>query len=365
MKRLLCIISSLNAGGAETFLMKVFRLLPPEEYCLDFIVSEENGCYSQEVLDRGGRIFFVSPRTKNLLGACRDIASIVKKYKYTHVLKLGSCSTSVIDLLAAKAGGAQYLALRSCNALTNLSWKQKIWHISLRHVVNRVTSIKLAPSMLAAEFTFGKGQAHKNVHLIHNAVDLSVYHFDSAGRDCIRKEFSLGDRLVVGHVGRFNKQKNHRFLLKVFRRILDNNENAALLLVGGGELQEEIREQADGLGILQNVFFTGVRFDIPQVLSAMDVFVFPSFYEGMPNTVIEAQATGLPCVIADTITQEADITGLVKYLPLNATPEMWAKTALDAVERKHGNTKQAFVERGYDMEQVAREFISVIFNEHG
>lgn len=363
MKRLLCIVSSLNAGGAETFLMKVSRVLSPEEYQLDFAVSEEKGCYTQEVLERGGKIYFVPMRTQNFWSAFTGIVSIVKQNKYDYVLKLGSNSLSIIDLVAANVGGARHLALRSCNALTGLSVSQKMINTMLRPVVNLLTTVKLAPSMLAAEFTFGKKQAHKNVHLIHNGVDLSVYQFTPSGRAWIRKEFSLEDRLVVGHIGRFNKQKNHRFLLEVFRKILDKNANAVLLLTGTGELQQEIRQQAAALGILESIVFTGVRFDIPQILSAADVFVFPSFHEGMPNTVIEAQATGLPCVIADTITREADITGLVQYLSLEDLPEVWAEKALVAASQPRRNTKQDFVDHGYDMDVVAREFVSLIFDE--
>lgn len=363
MRRILCIISSLDAGGAETFLMKVFRSLDPKEVSLDFIVSAENGCYNDDVIERGGRIYCIPLRTEDLVGAMTQIYKIVKKHRYSAVLKLGDTSIGVLDLLAAKLGGARHLAFRSCNALTGLSWKRRICNILLQPVLNLIADVKIAPSMLAAEFTFGKKQAHKNVHLIHNGVDLSVYQFTPSGRAQIRKEFSLEDRLVVGHIGRFNKQKNHRFLLEVFRKILVKNANAVLLLTGTGELQQEIRQQAAALGILESIVFTGVRFDIPQILSAADVFVFPSFHEGMPNTVIEAQATGLPCVIADTITREADITGLVQYLSLEDLPEVWAEKALVAASQPRRNTKQDFIDHGYDMDVVAREFVSLIFDE--
>lgn len=364
MKRLLCIISSLNAGGAETFLMKVFRQMPPEKYCLDFIVSAENGCYTNEVLEHGGKIYCIPMRTKHPLRAMSAIYMIVKKNKYSAVVKFGDTSIGVLDLIAAKLGGAKHLGFRSCNALTGLSWKQRMINTLLRPVLNSIADIKLAPSMLAAEFTFGKRQAHRNVHLIHNAVDLSIYHFDPIGRARIRNEFSLDKKFVVGHIGRFNKQKNHRYLLEIFRKILDRNEDAVLLLIGTGELQEEIRKQAEQLGILSNIVFTGVRFDIPQILSAMDVFVFPSFHEGMPNTVIEAQSTGLPCVIADTITEEANITGLVQYLPLEEAPMYWAEKALAAANQPRKNTKQDFVDHGYDMSAVSQEFVSLIYRKN-
>lgn len=362
MKRILCILSALTAGGAETFLMKVARALPPEEYQLDFIVSEENGCYTQEVLERGGRVFTIPKRTEKLYGAMKGIVDVVRRNRYEIVLKLGNPPIAGLDLVAARMGGAKKLAMRSCNALTGLSVKDRCVNAILRPVLNMAANVKLAPSMLAAEFTFGKRHAHKDVRLIHNGVDLNVFRFDAEGRDCIRKEFALGEKMVVGHIGRFHQQKNHRYLLEVFQQIRQKQPEATLLLVGVGELQDIVRQWAEELGLEDAVIFAGQRFDIPQLLSAMDVFVFPSFYEGMPNTVIEAQATGLPCVIADTITPEADITGLVTYLPLTENKQLWADTALSAVTQERRDTAKDFADHGYDIQVVAKELMDLLCN---
>ena len=194
---------------------------------------------------------------------------------------------------------------------------------------------------------------------LHNGVDLKMYHYDEEGRGRIREEFSLDGKLVVGHVGRFHEQKNHRFLLEVFREIRKRRDDAVLLLVGVGTLEVDVRRRVKELDLENVVIFAGQRFDVPQLLSAMDVFVFPSFHEGMPNTVIEAQATGLPCVIADTITAEADITGLVTYLPLEETAEHWAQTALNRVTEQRRDTAGDFLERGYDIESVATELLGL------
>ena len=362
MKRILCILSILSAGGAETFLMKVSRALPPEEYQLDFIVSVEGGCYTQEVLDRGGKIYRIPLRTRDPIGAFRGIWKVVRSNRYDCVLKLGETSIAAVDLIAAKLGGTTRLAMRSCNALTGLSLTSRCIHSLLRPVLNHVANIKLAPSMLAAEFTFGKRCANREVQLIHNGVDLNVFRFDEEGRRRIREEFSLGDRLVVGHVGRFHEQKNHKYLLEVFREIRNQRHDAVLLLVGSGELEGKVRDQAKDLGLEDAIIFTGSRFDIPQLMSAMDVFVFPSFFEGMPNTVIEAQATGLPCVIADTITAEADITGLVKYLALSDSTEKWAETALESAAQNRRDTHQQILEKGYDIQSVAKTFAGLLMS---
>ena len=359
MKRILCVLYALTAGGAETFVMKIGRALPPEEYQIDFVVSEPEGCYEQEVLDRGGLIHRIPRRTEDPMGALNGIKRIVRENNYQYVWKLGDQPVAALDLIAARMGGAKRLVMRSCNALTGLSAKQKFVDALLRPVLNWAANVKLAPSMLAAEFTFGKGQAHKNVHLINNGVDLNVFRYDTEGREGVRKELSLENKLVVGHIGRLHKQKNHRYLLEVFQKLHQQRPDAVLLLVGTGELQEQIRQWARELELEDAVIFAGQRFDIPQVLSAMDVFVFPSLHEGMPNTVIEAQATGLPCVIADTITRDANITGLVTYLPLE-DPENWAKTALSAVSAQRKDTREDFVAHGYDIHSVARQLVGLI-----
>lgn len=359
-KRVLCIVSSLNTGGAETFLMKVYRCLDRTQYHMDFVVSAE-GFYDKEVLELGGRIYRIPLRTEHPFKVFRQIKKIVKENKYEHVLKLGNAPLSVIDLIAAKMGGARIRAMRSCNALTNLSLKQKVSDAIFRPILNKVANVKLAPSDLAARYTFGEKKFQKGeVHILHNGVDLNVFRYDSEARERIREEFSLGDALVIGHVGRFSKQKNHKFLLPVFAKIKEKNQNAKLLLVGKGELEEQIRAQASELGILDDIVFTGVRADVPALLSAMDVFVLPSFYEGMPNTVIEAQATGLPCVIADTITHTANITGLVTYLPLSASVEKWAETAMVAKQTERKDTKSDFCKAGYDIETVSSFFLRML-----
>lgn len=340
--------------------MKVYRALPPREYQMDFVVSVEGGCYTQEVLDRGGRIYTIPLRTKDLPGAFRGLRKVVRDNGYDCVLKLGETSIAVVDLIAAKLGGAKCVSMRSCNAGVISSKPMQLLHRLLRPALNHFADVKLAPSMLAAEFTFGKQTAHKDVTLLHNGVDLDVFRFDPEWRKEIRREFELDDRLVIGHVGRFHEQKNHPFLLEVFARIREQRPDAVLMLVGTGDLQKEVEERAEALGLKDSVIFTGRRFDISKLLSAMDVFVFPSFFEGMPNTIIEAQATGLPCVLADTITPEADITGLLTYLPLTLTPEIWAEKTIAAAAIDRADTGEAFREKGYDIHDVAREFYDLV-----
>jgi glycosyltransferase involved in cell wall biosynthesis len=153
----------------------------------------------------------------------------------------------------------------------------------------------------------------------------------------------------VGHVGRFFRQKNHDFLLDVFERIVQKREKSALLLVGDGELLSGIKEKVEEKGLIRKVIFAGTRSDVNKILSAFDVFVFPSFYEGMPNTVIEAEANGLPCVISSSITNDAKILNNIIYISLDDDPEKWANTAL-SLQREEDAT-DTLKRSGYDIQQ--------------
>lgn len=354
----------MNVGGAETFLMKVYRNLDRTKYQMDFAVAiEEDGTYDEEIKSLGGKIYHITPKTKSVINNFRDIKRLVKKEQYNYVLRTSQHSLSALELLAAWLGGAQVRVFRSSNSdIGTKSRKQVLAHKFCRFMPKWFANVKIAPSTEAAEFMFGKNCVKKGcAKIIHNGIDLSIYSYSENSRANIRHEFNLPDEaLLLGHVGRFNLQKNHKFLLEIFKSVREKNENAYLLLVGKGELEEEIKEQIADLKLNGYVIFTGVRADIPALMSAMDVFVMPSFYEGMPNTVIEAQATDLPCVIADTITREANITGLVKYISLKEKALVWSNEILKMDINLRLNTTQEFFEHKYDIQNVVDDFVDVI-----
>ena len=356
----------MNTGGAETFLMKTLRAIDTTKYQMDFCVNvQEKGYYDDEIYALGGKIFRIPSKSENVKAFKKQLTEIVQKEKYEYVFRITSNGAGFMDLKIAKKAGARVCSARSSNSSDGNSIKSKIAHRLGRLLYRKYVDVKFAPSDLAAEYTFGKKAVQKGaVSILHNGVDLNVFGFDETGRENIRAEFGISpSQTVIGHIGRFMSQKNHTFLLDIFRQIYAQDNNAVLLLVGKGELETQIREKIKALGLERNVIFTGVRSDIPKLLSAMDVFVFPSFYEGMPNTVIEAQATGLPCVIADTITKEADITGLVQYLPLTDSVEEWAQVAIRAISKERKNTKDDFINNKYDIESVAKEFVRLVFDE--
>lgn len=365
-KRLLCIVGGMNAGGAETFLMKVYRALDKTKYQMDFYVTlQEEGFYDREIFSMGGKIYNSMPKSQGFLKSFNRLKNTVKNEKYNYVMRVSQHSLSTIDLIAAKLGGAQTLVYRSSNSNTGCGKINKILHVLFKWLPMIVPTIKIAPSTEAAEFMFGKNSVNKGkAFIIKNAISTENFIFDQEKRDKIRQEFKIDDEFVVGHVGRFNHQKNHSFLIDVFSEIVKKHEKSILILVGKGELENDIKNKIKTLGLTNKVIFTGVRSDIPNIMMAMDVFIFPSFFEGMPNTVIEAQATGLQCVISSKITKEANITGNLEYLSIDDTAEMWAWKVLsysNSYERK--NIKNAFVKNGYDISSESIKLMKLIYHD--
>ena len=199
---------------------------------------------------------------------------------------------------------------------------------------------------------FGHGSSFR---IINNAIKTSDFIYDQGVREEKRAEFNIGNSFVIGHVGRFAQPKNHTFLLEIFRHIYRNNSNAKLLLVGDGPLRLGVESLAEKYGIEDHVIFAGVRSDIPELLSAMDLFVFPSLYEGLPVTLIEAQANGLSIIASDSISDEVKITDLIEFISLDDGPRYWAERVLKCKQKREtGNFSAKIKSAGYDIELNAK-----------
>lgn len=367
MKRLLCIVNSMDTGGAETFLMKMYRHLDKTQYQMDFIVATQKECfYDKEIASLGGRLFHIPLHTEHPIEAFKRIKETVRDNKYDYVLKVLVSPIGVIDLYAAKRGGATHLCARSCNSAPRESFVRKVINTILRKDLCNITTVKLAPSDLAARYTFGNSAyEHNEVMILHNALDLEQFRFSENKRKRIREELGLGDSYVIGHIGRFTPQKNHDFLIRIFHMLKEKEANVKLVFIGTGSLQNDIRALCNTLGVQNDVIFTGVRDDVPDLLSAFDVFVLPSLYEGMPNACIEAQASGLRCLIGDTITKQADITGNVEYLPITDI-SLWVNAIMnlmkkEEIDRKRVNTSLAGSD--YDINVEIDSFVNAVFSD--
>lgn len=366
MKRLLCILSNMNAGGAETFLMKIYRKIDKTKYQFDFCINTKERCfYESEIENMGGKIYRIPSKSENLKIFKKELKRICEENKYKYVLRITANAAGLLDLKIAKQAGVEVCIARSSNSNSEKGIKNKIAHILGKIFYLKFVDKGIAPSKLAAEYTFGKEVFNKEkISILHNALDINNYEFNNKGRKIIRQDFKLPDKaLVIGNIGRFMTQKNHKRVIEIFEKIHYLNQNTFLMLVGKGELENDIKEYVKNKNLENFVIFMGIRSDITNILSAMDILLMPSFYEGMPNTVIEAQATGLPCVISTTITEEANITGLVKYVPLSASNDIWAKEVLKSITEIRLDTKKIFIENNYDIDSVVKQFIQIVFGE--
>lgn len=363
MKRLLCIVGGMNAGGAETFLMKLYRNFDKEKYQMDFCVSKlEKGFYDDEILSMGGKILHTTAKSKNPFASFKSIYDIVKRYDYKYVMRVSQHSLSALELLAAKLAGAEVRVFRSSNSNTMKAGLSRTLHIMFKFLPKIVANVKIAPSTPAAEFMFGKKSVEKGeVIFLKNGIPLEQFTFNDRLRYKVRNEIGIKNELLLGHIGRFSDQKNHTELIDIFVEVVKSVQDAHLMLIGEGELEVEIKNKVNNLKLSDQVHFMGVRKDIPALLSAMDVFVFPSLYEGMPNTVIEAQANGVPCMIADTITSEVKMCKNLSMLPLGMNSIWKDKIINEAVRIDSKINQKQLCKQGYDINKVCNDFQYTVF----
>ena len=362
MKKILCIAASMDTGGAETFLMKIFRGIDREKWHMDFCVTKkERGFYDDEIEKGGSKIFRITQKTDNMKKFKKELAAVIKENQYDVVFRSGASCFTAIDLWVAKKCGVKVRVLRSSNAGTMQGKLQQLINVFCRGMLTRAANVKMAPSMLAAEYTFGKRRAHKHACILNNGLDISRFVFNAETRENTRKALGLDDKFIVGHVGRLSGQKNHKYLLDIFYEFQKRRDDAVLILIGTGELEGDIRAKAEGLGIADKVHFLGVRSNVPDYLMAMDMMVFPSLFEGMPNVIVEAQTTGLPCLIADTITKEVLVTDRVRMLSLFDPAEKWAE---EMEKTDFATDRQAYAEQmraaGYEITDVIETFCKEI-----
>lgn len=326
-------------------LMNYYRHMDREKVQFDFLVHRrERAAYDDEIEALGGNIYRLPrlvPWSKSYLTALNRFFDEHSEYKVVHVHQ--DCLSSVI-LKAAQQHNVPVRIAHSHNANQdrNLKYPIKLWY---RRKIPRYATGLFACGKDAGDWMF-RGAPYQ---IINNAIDAVAYTCDPTKRSEMRRKLGLTDQFVVGHVGRFSPQKNHLFLLDFFAALLKKDPNAELLLVGGGEGMADIQAKAETLGVTDHVHFLGVRSDVADLMQAMDVFAFPSLYEGLGIVLIEAQAAGLPCIVSDTIPSEAYLTNLVFAEKLSASPENWADAVLNKRNTPRTDRRAEIAAHGFDI----------------
>ncbi len=355
MIRVLQVFNSMNCGGAENMIMNLYREIDRTKVQFDFLVHTEKKCFfDDEILKMGGRIYR-APRynVANHISYKKWWKTFLSEHQELKIVHGHMYSIAPIYLkIARKYGLATIVHSHSTSEERGVKAVAKSF---LRCLSKNSADYLLACSEAAGKWLYGKTFLQADNHyVLNNSIHTEQFIYNEKTANEIKKEFNIENKFIVGHVGRFNEPKNHRYLIEIFKSISDKRSDAVLLLVGGGPLRQEIEYKIESLGLTDRVIFAGIRSDVNKLLQAMDCFVFPSLYEGLPVTVVEAQASGLPCFISDTITQEVCITELIERISIEVPPEVWCDKILnnDLVGTR-ADTRQQIIDAGYDVKETA------------
>lgn len=352
--------AGMNAGGIEKLLINIQEKINKEIFEFDYYLNDNNQhFYTDKIIEYGGNIY--APETSNhrILNIFNRIIKFYKFLKYNKydILHINEdLLASAVYVLIGKMNGIPNIIVHSHNdySVNKINCFKQIMNWIARKIILTYGNYYFACSDVAAKFFFGKSiETNKRYFRIANGIDTKKYAYDYKICNDIREELNIKNKFVVGHVGRFFEQKNHKFLIDIFKEILTLEPEAVLLLIGDGPLKSEIMERIVNLNMIDKVKFLGVRKDVPELMMAMDVFVLPSFHEGLPVVCVEAQASGLNCVVSTSITKEVNF-GLCQYLKLSDSAKDWALNILKYKNRVIEREKciNLVIKAGFDINLV-------------
>jgi glycosyltransferase EpsF len=328
--RILHVFGTMNCGGAETRIMELYRHIDRQNVQFDFLVlNNDKHYYSQEIQRLGGRVFAVTNPRVSMIRHIVDMYKLMKSQGPFQAVHSHTSFHSGISLFVAKMAGIKY---RVCHARTTSTKNSKsmLKRIQLfigRKLISNFSTSFLAISQQSAKYLFGDKMIKRDlVSIVPNAINLQPYKKNDLNNIInLKKELKIsGDTLTIGHVGRFNFMKNHKFIIELANSLKVNNIKFKIILVGDGEMKNEIEQRVLNQNLKENFEFLGVRKDIPQLMKVFDVLIMPSLFEGLGGVVIEAQAAGTPSLVSDNLPEEVDMgVGLVEFLPISS-PEKWS-----------------------------------------
>lgn len=333
MIRILQCVNNMHRAGLETMLMNYYRHIDRTQIQFDFLTHRpERSDYDDEIERLGGRVYY-APRLypQNYAAYFSFMKNFFREHPEYQIVHSHIDAMSYLPLRAAKKAGVPIRIAHSHSTSIDRDFKyplKQLFRKRMLHVANRCC----ACGDEAGKFLFGR----HDFTLIPNAIDAARFAYDAALRRDVRAELALEDRLVIGHVGRFSYPKNHLYLLEIFAEIRKRRAEAVLMLVGTGEKEQEIRTRADEMSLTEHIRFMGSRDDVHRLYQAMDAFVMPSLFEGVPLTGVEAQFAQLPCIFSDKVPDEVAFTPLSRFVPLAESPSVWAAQVLEAITTERG-----------------------------
>lgn len=364
-KMLVGFIMDGNGGGVDKYLLNFLENTAGEEVEIDFLTNEIDADLEEYLKKYHSRIFAIA-NLKHPITQYRQVCRIIKEQKYDMVYLNISTAIDCIAALAAKSCKVKRIMIHSHSSGNDCEnhIKRMIFngiHRICRTFLYRIATEYYGCSKKAGVWLFPKKIVESNrFQTIFNAVDLEKYTYNEELRKQVRKELNLEDKFVVGHVGNFSYPKNHYFLIDIFEKLKAKCPESVLVLAGQGERLEMVKNIVKDRGMEDSVRIMGFRKDVNRLFQGMDFFVLPSYFEGLPTVSIEAQCTGLPCLMSENVTQEAAITGNCWFLPLHDTPEKWADFILQ--HRNMDRTSVSWIEKTkkYSLEDLKEQQIQLI-----
>lgn len=346
--RVLHVLAAIDSGGVANFVMNTYRSINHEKIQYDFALSSgQKSLMDDEAESMGARLFYFD-KEKSIVENLKEILINEGSFDVVHSHMF---FYSGLVLREAKKYGVPVRIAHAHNAYTGKkeTFTRKIYEASMRHMIRSNANVLMGCSEKACRYVFGDDcMSDERTVVMPDGIDCSRFAFDENMRNSVRTEYGLEGKFVVGHVGHFNPAKNHEKILSVFAEAAKQRENAALLLVGDGKLEDAVRAKTEELGITDRVVFAGAHKDVEKMYQAMDVFLFPSRYEGFGMAMIEAQANGLACLASDVVPQDTNADGRAIYLPLEESDAVWAEQLLSMPKRNVRKTES--VKSSFDLE---------------
>lgn len=323
MIKILFITHYLRPNGTENFIMNVFRHIDRKRFHIDFLLyTNEETCHTKEAKQKGSIIHVVPGRKESFTGYYLGLKEFFKDHRgeYEAVHFCGGSLTSIVPLFYAWRYEVPVRIVHSHSSFT-FGFHNKALHYLNRSLIHKICTHLLACSDVAGKWFFGKHP----FDIVKNGIDVETFRFNEVFRNEERQKLNLApDNLVIGHVGRFSSEKNHEFLIDVFHEVRLVNDKAILLMVGSGDLLERTKKKAEHLGLSPYVHFLGQRQDVNRLMQAIDCFVMPSTFEGLPFVLVEAQCAGLPCYVSENVSRASALLPTTKFLSINLSPKVWA-----------------------------------------
>lgn len=362
MKKILFITGSLSKNGTETFIMNLFRHIDRTKYMFDFLLFTESiDGYYEEAERLGAKIYRLPPRFPRYINYRKSLDKFFAMHSNEYIA-IHWCGCSLTSISPVYYAYKYKIPVRIVHAHSSntIGWHNKILHIIHKHVVARIATHFFACSEVAADYFYKNTKVESKSVLIKNGINLNLFQYNEDIRISLRTEMNLSDNLVFGHVGRFIAVKNQSFLIDIFAEIKKRRNDAVLLLIGVGEDMGRIKEKVNQLQIQNSVRFLGQCNNVNELLQVMDCFIFPSLYEGLPFTLVEAQAAGLPVYASDSVSQEAKITDFVEFISLKKSANYWADRILNKIINRV-DCKQQIVDKGYSIEDTVKK-VSLLYD---